>query len=93
VSRRLAAFLLAGLALAGSGAGDAAAMKERRPIRSTELPRPLDPDVAVMTELEAARRAGTLAAYDLFIRRHANHRLAEVGRRERAALAAGKPRR
>ena len=88
--RRLAALLLAGLALAGAGAPGAAAMKERRPLRSTELPRPLDADVAVRNELEAARRAGTLAAYDLFIRRHPDHPLAEVGRRERAAIAAAK---
>lgn len=88
MSRRLAAALLAGLVLAGSGASGAQAMKKQRPVRSTELPRPLDPDIAVMTELNAARRAGTLAAYDLFIRRQSNHPLAEVARRERAAIAA-----
>ncbi len=86
--RRLAAFCLAGLALAGGGAPGDAAMKKQRPIRSTELPRPLDGDLAVQGELTAARRAGTLEAYDLFIRRHLQHPLAEVARRERAALAA-----
>jgi hypothetical protein len=83
--RRLAAILVAGLALAGSGA---AAMKERRPQRSTELRPPGDGNIAVGDELDAARQAGTLAAYDLFIRRHSNHSLAAVARRERAALAA-----
>ncbi len=86
MSRRLALVLLAGLALAGSAGGYA--MKERRPIRSTELPRPVHPDVPVREELDAARRAGTLAAYDLFLRRHGDHRLAAVARRGRAALAA-----
>ena len=84
--RRLAAFLLAGLALAGSGAPVAAAVKERRPLRSTELPRPLDPEVAVRSELNVARRAGTREAYDLFIARHPDHPLARVAREEREAL-------
>ena len=90
--RRLAPILLAGVALAGSGVAMAAEMKERRPGRSTVLPRPRDPDIAVKEELDAARRAGTRAAYDLFISRQGNHPLAEVARRERAALAA-RPRR
>ena len=89
--RRLAASLLAGLALAGSGAAWSVAMKEDRPRRSTVLRPRGNPDLAVRAELDAARRAGTLAAYDLFIRRHPDHALAEIGRRERAALAAGKP--
>jgi hypothetical protein len=84
--RRLAAFVLAGLALAGTGAVGAVEMKERRPLRSTELPRPLDPDVAVRSELRVARRAGTRAAYDLFIARHPDHPLARVAREEREAL-------
>ena len=84
--RHLASILLAGLALAGSGAAGGAAMKEQRPRRSTELPRPLDPDVAVRQELAVARRTGTLAAYDLFIARHPDHQLAAVARREREAL-------
>lgn len=83
--RRLAAILLAGLWLAGSGA---AAVKEQRPGRSTDQPRPRDGNVAVRQELEAARRAGTLAAYDLFLARHGDHPLAETARGERAALAA-----
>ena len=84
--RRLANALLAGLALAGSGAAADGAMKEQRPRRSTELPRPLDPDVAVRQELAVARRTNTLAAYDLFIARHPDHPLAAVARREREAL-------
>jgi hypothetical protein len=84
--RRLAALCLAGLALAGSGAAAAAEMKERRPGRSTVLPRPRDPNIAVQEELDAARRAGTRAAYDLFLARHGDHALAKVARAEREAL-------
>lgn len=85
--RRLAAILLAGFALAGSCADDEAAMvKERRP-HSTDLRLPRDPDIAVQEELDAARRAGTLAAYDLFLARHGDHRFAAAARRERARLA------
>jgi len=90
VRRRLAAFILAGLASGAGGAYPVVAMKKQRPLRSTELPRPL-PDNAAQQELDAARRAGTIAAYDLFLSRQGDHPLAAVARRERAALAA-KPR-
>jgi hypothetical protein len=85
--RRLAAVCLAGLALAGAGAAGAAAMKEQRPTRSTVLRTARDGNIAIREELDAARRAGTLAAYDLFLRRHPGHPLAAEARRERAALA------
>ena len=88
---RLAAALLASLALAAGGASPTAAMKKQRPLRSTELPRPRDGNIAVQEELDAARRAGTLAAYDMFLSRQGDHPLAQVARRERAAIAAGKP--
>ena len=89
--RRLEAAFLAGLALAGAGAAGAAAMKEQRPPRSTVLRTARDGNIAIREELDAARRAGTPAAYDLFLRRHSGHPLAEEARRERAALA-DKPR-
>ena len=85
--RRLAAALLASLALAASGVSPVAAMKKQRPLRSTELPRPRDGDIAVQEELDAARRAGTVAAYDMFLSRHGDHALAATARGERAALA------
>ena len=87
---RLAAMLLAGSALlAGSGGAGAAPMKGPPPPgRSTDQPHPRDGNVAIRQELDAARRAGTLDAYDLFLRRHSNHPLADVARRERAELAA-----
>ena len=80
--------LFTGLALGGIAVPGAAAVKKPHPGRSTDQPRPRDGDVAIRQELEAARRAGTLAAYDLFIARHGNHPLAETARRERAAAVA-----
>jgi hypothetical protein len=47
---------------------------------------PRDGNVAIQEELDAARRARTIAAYDLFIARHPGHPLEAVARRERAAL-------
>jgi hypothetical protein len=44
--------------------------------------------VAIRQELDAARQAGTPAAYDLFIARHPNHPLATTARIERARLPA-----
>lgn len=46
-----------------------------------------DGNVAVAQELDAARRKGTIAAYDLFLARHPDHRLARTARRERHAIA------
>jgi hypothetical protein len=42
-----------------------------------------DGDVAIREEYEAARRAGSAAAYDLFLARHPDHPLAEAARREK----------
>lgn len=87
MSARIAAIALAGLALAGARGPEGADLTRRPPPRSTELPLPRGGDAAVREELDAARRAGTLAAYDLFLARHPRHRLAQAARRERAALA------
>lgn len=54
-------------------------------IPPTSIP-PRDGNVAIQEELDAARRAGTFEAYDLFLARHPNHPLAETARREREAL-------
>lgn len=83
--RRMAGVAILGLMLTGARL-DAAEM-DPRPPRSTEQPRPRDGNVAIQEELDAARRAGTPAAYDLFLARHPGHRLARTARRERAALA------
>jgi hypothetical protein len=79
-----------GLALAGA-AGPRHPDMGPMPPRSTDLPRPRDPNIAVREELEAARHAGTVAAYDLFIARHPEHRLAQVARRERTRLIRHRP--
>jgi hypothetical protein len=74
------------LALAFTGAAEAKGADVERPRRSTQLPRPRNPDVAVQEELDAARRARTVAAYDLFIARHGDHPLAAIARGERRRL-------
>jgi hypothetical protein len=43
-------------------------------------------DVAIAEELDAARKAGTVEAYQLFIRRHPQHPLAEIARTELAEI-------
>jgi hypothetical protein len=58
-----------------------------RPNAANQIPRARDGDIAIRQELDAAREAGTLEAYDLFIARHPHHPLAEIARREREALA------
>ena len=84
--KRLKSAALALFALTAAASPKATEMKARD-VRSTDLPRPRDGDVAVREELEAARRAGTVAAYDLFLARHGGHRLAGAARRERARIA------
>lgn len=79
--------------LAGAGAAAAHANPER-PVPMPEMRPARDGNIAIAEELEAARRAATLAAYDLFIARHPDHPLADTARRERARLAAAqRPRR
>lgn len=83
--RRLTYAAAVGLALAC--APNARAHDVKPPAgRSTDQPPPRDGNVAIRQELEAARRAGTLAAYDLFIARHDGHPLAGIARRERDVL-------
>jgi len=82
------ASILALTALLGCGASTEGNVMEPRAIRSTELPPPRDGDIAVREELDAARAAGTVAAYDAFLARHPDHRLARSARRERARIAA-----
>ena len=52
----------------------------------TSIP-PRDGNIAIQEELDAARRAGTLEAYDLFIARHPGHPLMDTARRERDRIA------
>lgn len=50
-----------------------------------------DGDVAIRQEFEAAARANTVEAWNLFIARHPGHALIETARAERRKLLAGKP--
>ena len=51
-----------------------------------DMRRARDGNVAIQEELDTARRAGTVEAYDLFIARHPDHPLAKVAREERQCL-------
>ena len=64
----------------------AEAARMSRETHTTPLPPPRGGDAAP-AELEAARRAGTIAAYDLFLARHPGHKLARTARRERHLIA------
>jgi hypothetical protein len=57
----------------------------------TSIP-PRDGNIAIHQELDAARRAGTLEAYDLFIARHPRHPLVATARQEREQIARRRPR-
>jgi hypothetical protein len=50
--------------------------------RSEPLPLPRDPDIAVKEEFDAARAHATVEAWELFLARHGNHRLAAEARKE-----------
>ena len=82
---RIGAAAIIAIVLAGAACPKESQVPTRAK-RSTELPRPRDPDIAVQEELDAARRAGTLAAYDLFLARHGDHALAQIAHRELARL-------
>ena len=51
-----------------------------------DMQRARDGNVAIQEELDAARKAATVEAYDLFIARHPDHPLAQVAREERQHL-------
>ena len=49
---------------------------------SETLPLPRDPDIAVREEFDRARAQNTGQAWELFIARHGDHRLAAEARKE-----------
>ena len=63
---------------------------DRSPGHSPPLPAERDPQVAVQEEFDAASKAGTVEAWDLFIRRHPDNPLTGRARAERAKLAGGR---
>jgi hypothetical protein len=70
----------AALSTVGNSMDDPAKTREIAPAR--------DGNIAIEEELCAARKAGTVAAYDLFIARHPGHPLLEAATKERARLIA-----
>ena len=68
-------FLLAASAPPGEGREGAADLRHAR-----------DGNIAIQEELDAARQAATVEAYDLFIARHPDHPLATIAREERRHL-------
>ena len=82
--RRFLAGAILALAVAPA---PAAAAGMTGPRHSAPLVPPRDGNIAVAEELDAARRAGTVRAYDLFLARHPDHRLARVAQRERSLIS------
>ena len=76
--------VLAVLLLVAPGA--AASSQGKAPVTNRKIAPARDGNIAIQEELCAARKAGTAAAYDLFIARHPRHRLAVTARDERRAL-------
>ncbi|MFC7498783.1 hypothetical protein ACFQRC_06065 [Enterovirga sp. GCM10030262] len=69
----------------------AAPAQGRAPVPESNANRARDGDIAIQEELCAARKAGTIAAYDLFIARHRGHPLVETARAERERLISSRP--
>ena len=67
----------------GAAAGQSMMMVDGR---KGSAPRARDGDAAILEELEAARKAGSIAAFDLFLARHSNHPLSHTAERERQRL-------
>ena len=78
--------VLIGLAAATAATMSMEATTPDTPPSAKEIAPARDGNVAIQEELDAARRAGTVAAYDLFIARHPGHALEPVARSERARL-------
>lgn len=80
--------LTAGFALATALAASSGFAMSQGPRHSEPIPLPRDGNAAIQEEYEAARRAGTREAYDLFIARHPAHALAKTAQAERDRLPA-----
>jgi hypothetical protein len=75
-------------ALAAVAAGWPAGGTPKEQPMPTSIVRARDGNIAIQEELDAARRKGSVEAYDLFIARHPDHPLATVAREERERVAA-----
>ena len=83
--------VMIGLLAATAAALSMEATTPDTPPSAKEIAPARDGNIAIREELDAARRAGTVAAYDLFIARHPGHPLEAVAREERARLQARNP--
>jgi len=79
--------LLIGLTAATAVAMTMEVTTPDKPPSDKEIAPARDGNIAIQEELDAARRARTVAAYDLFIARHPGHPLEAVAREERARLS------
>ena len=78
--------VMIGLLAATAAALSMEATTPDTPPSAKEIAPARDGDIAIQEELDAARKARTVAAYDLFIARHPGHPLEAVAREERARL-------
>lgn len=78
--------LVIGLAAAAAATMSMEATTPESQPSGKEIAPARDGDIAIQEELDAARRACTVAALDLFIARHPGHPLEAVAREERARL-------
>lgn len=82
--------LIALVFAASACAAREAPLSDNSPGHSPPMPAPRDGQVAVQEEFDAAAAANTLAAWDLFLRRHPDNPLSGRAREARAAVA-GRP--
>ena len=78
--------LMIGMAAAAAAAMSMEAATPDTPPQAQEIAPARDGNIAIRQELDAARKAATVAAYDLFIARHPGHPLEATAREERARL-------
>jgi len=84
----LIVLMFAAVACAAKEPAVSARPPETPPGHSPPMPPPRDGQAAVQEEFDAAARANTAAAWDLFIRRHPHNDLTERAEAARAALQA-----
>ena len=77
---------LAFLATTAAALSMEATTPDETPPPAKEIAPARDGNIAIQEELDAARKARTVTAYDLFIARHPGHPLETVAREERARL-------
>ncbi len=77
------------LALGALAACSAGAPGRENDVERPEIAPARDGNIAIAEELCAAREAGTIASFDLFLARHPGHPLAAQARSEREQIRSG----